>query len=140
MKQLQRQPLEYSLELENACVETCKMSFSADTRVVGPLRTGPSKPLPSELEEFMQSSGDDGVIVVSFGATLSNVDKRIWTVLADSFEKLPQKVIWKLTEGNIRVITLLLTLVLACELFKAPFFRQTRDYSRLIHELPSPWS
>ena len=70
----------------------------------------------------MQSSGDDGVIVVSFGATLRNVDKRILTVLADTFQKLPQKVIWKLTEGNIRVINLLLALVLACELFKAPFF------------------
>lgn len=92
------------------------MSFSADTRVVGPLRTCPSKPLPSELEEFMQSSGDDGVIVVSFGATLGHLDKSILTVLADTFQKLPQKVIWKLTEGNIRVINLLLTLVLACEL------------------------
>ena len=96
-------------------VETCKMSFSADTRVVGPLRTGPSKPLPSELEKFMQSSGDNGVIVVSFGAALGNLDKSILTVLADSFQKLPQKVIWKLTEGNIWVINLLLTLVLECE-------------------------
>lgn len=75
-------------------------TFVTDTRVVGPLLTSPSKPLPSKLEEFMQSSGDDGVIVVAFGTTLGTLDKEILAVMARAFAEFPQKFIWKLNEGN----------------------------------------
>ena len=77
-----------------------KKTFFSDTRVVGPFLTRPSKPLSAELEEFMQSSGDDGVIVVAFGTIVSNTDKAVLSLMADAFAKLPQKVIWKLSEGN----------------------------------------
>jgi len=71
-----------------------------NTRVVGPLLTSPSKPLPTKLEEFMQSSGDDGVTVVAFGTTLGTLDKEILAVMARAFAEFPQKFIWKLNEGN----------------------------------------
>ena len=61
---------------------------------------GPSKPLPNKLEEFMKSSGDDGVILVAYGTTLGTLDKEILTVMARAFAKFPQKFIWKLNEGN----------------------------------------
>ena len=48
----------------------------------------------------MQSSEDSGVILVSFGSTLSSVDNAILSVMANAFAKLPQKIIWKLSEGN----------------------------------------
>lgn len=48
----------------------------------------------------MQSSGDNGVILVAFGTTLGNVDRSILAVMADAFGKLPQKFIWKLSEGK----------------------------------------
>jgi len=48
----------------------------------------------------MQSSGEDGVIVVAFGTTLGTLDKEILAVMARSFAKFPQKFIWKLNEGN----------------------------------------
>lgn len=52
----------------------------------------------------MQSSGNNGVILVSFGSTVSSstkrVDKAVLTVMADAFAKLPQKIIWKLSEGT----------------------------------------
>lgn len=78
--------------------------FFSDTRVVGPLLASPPKPLPAELEAFMQSSGNNGVILVSFGSTISSSAKRIdkagLTVMAGAFAKLPQKIIWKLSEGT----------------------------------------
>ena len=76
-------------------------NLTTDTKIVGPLLTSPSKPLPDNLEEFMQSSGDDGVIVVAFGTTLGSLDKRLLAVMASAFAKFPQKFIWKLSEGNL---------------------------------------
>jgi hypothetical protein len=34
----------------------------------------PSKPLPEDLESFVNGSGDDGFIIVSFGSILKNAD------------------------------------------------------------------
>lgn len=48
----------------------------------------------------MQSSGDDGVIVVAFGTTLGTLDKEILAVMARAFAEFPQKFIWKLNGGN----------------------------------------
>ena len=47
----------------------------------------------------MQSAGDDGVILVSFGTVLGEhigFNESILQVMAEAFSKLPQKVIWKL--------------------------------------------
>jgi len=70
-----------------------------NTRVVGPFLPSPAKPLPNELEQFMQSAGDKGVILVSFGTVLGEymgVNETLLQVMAEAFSKLPQKVIWKL--------------------------------------------
>jgi len=48
----------------------------------------------------MQSSGDDGVIVVAFGTTLGTLNKEVLLVMARTFAKFPQKFIWKLNAGN----------------------------------------
>ena len=82
------------------CLSICwKKNVFLDTRVVGPLLTSPPKPVSAELETFMQSSEDSGVILVSFGSLL-NVDNAILSVMVNAFAKLPQKIIWKLSEGN----------------------------------------
>lgn len=36
---------------------------------VGPLTAAPAKALPSDLEEYMQSAGDQGVVYASLGTT-----------------------------------------------------------------------
>ena len=77
----------------------CRLFDLLDTRVVGPLLPSPAKPLPNELEQFMQSAGDEGVILVSFGTIMgesSGVSESLLQVMAEAFSKLPQKVIWKL--------------------------------------------
>ncbi|XP_066282656.1 UDP-glucuronosyltransferase 1-2-like [Branchiostoma lanceolatum] len=51
--------------------------------------------LSEELETFMRSSGDDGVVVVSFGAFMNSVPTQQAEVLATVFALLPQKVLWR---------------------------------------------
>ena len=53
----------------------------------------------------MQSAGDEGVILVSFGTVLGEyvgLSESMLRVMVGAFSKLPQKVIWKLkgTEGT----------------------------------------
>lgn len=44
---------------------------------MGPLSvTAPAEPLPAEFEEFMQNTGNEGVILVSFGTVLGNVEEK----------------------------------------------------------------
>ena len=63
---------------------------------MGPFLPSPSKPLPSELDQFMQTIGDEGVILVSFGTVLGAMDDTSLEMMATAFSKLPQKIIWKL--------------------------------------------
>ncbi|XP_041955248.1 UDP glucuronosyltransferase 5 family, polypeptide E1 [Alosa sapidissima] len=62
---------------------------------MGGFQCKPSKPLPSELEEFMQSSGEHGVIVMSLGTLLGSLLPEISEVIAAAFARLPQKVVWR---------------------------------------------
>ncbi|KAJ7334574.1 hypothetical protein OS493_014898 [Desmophyllum pertusum] len=72
-----------------------------NTKLVGPLLSSPAKPLPEELEQFVSGSGDEGVILVSFGSILGEIDEQTIATMADVFSGLPQRVIWKLnTEGK----------------------------------------
>ncbi|XP_041478846.1 UDP-glucuronosyltransferase 2B1-like [Lytechinus variegatus] len=68
---------------------------------VGGLTASPAKDLDQELEDFMQSSGDDGVILFTLGTYFSQVAKRLpgfVEMFADAFGRLPQKVIWQLMD------------------------------------------
>jgi len=63
---------------------------------VGPFLPSPAKPLPDELDQFMQEAGDEGIILVSFGSVLEEVDETLLQLMAKAFSKLPQKILWKL--------------------------------------------
>lgn len=62
---------------------------------MGPFLPSPAKPLPKEVDEFMQEAGDGGVILVSFGTVLEEVDEDLLQLMAKAFSKLPQKILWK---------------------------------------------
>ncbi|XP_037387454.1 UDP-glucuronosyltransferase 2A2-like isoform X1 [Pygocentrus nattereri] len=62
---------------------------------VGGLHCRPAKPLPQDLEEFVQSSGDDGIVVFSLGSFIRNLTKERSNVIASAFGQIPQKVFWK---------------------------------------------
>ncbi|XP_035692474.1 UDP-glucuronosyltransferase 2C1-like [Branchiostoma floridae] len=53
------------------------------------------KPLSEELEKFVQSSGDDGVVLVTFGSLVAAMPADIADMLAAAFARLPQKVVWR---------------------------------------------
>ncbi|XP_019619695.1 PREDICTED: UDP-glucuronosyltransferase 2C1-like [Branchiostoma belcheri] len=55
------------------------------------------KPLNEALEKFMQSSGDDGVVLVTFGSMIAAMPAEIADMLAAAFARLPQKVVWRYT-------------------------------------------
>ncbi|XP_062403928.1 UDP-glucuronosyltransferase 2A1-like [Sardina pilchardus] len=57
----------------------------------------PSRPLPVDLEEFVNSSGEHGVIVMSLGTLLAELPSDTAEEIAAAFAQLPQKVIWRYT-------------------------------------------
>ncbi|XP_033972419.1 UDP-glucuronosyltransferase 2C1-like [Trematomus bernacchii] len=62
---------------------------------IGGFQCKPAKPLPEHLEEFVQSSGEHGVIIMSLGAFVSELPSDMANGIAATFAKLPQKVIWR---------------------------------------------
>uniref|UniRef100_G1TGR2 UDP-glucuronosyltransferase n=1 Tax=Oryctolagus cuniculus TaxID=9986 RepID=G1TGR2_RABIT len=59
---------------------------------VGGLHCKPAKPLPKEMEAFVQSSGEEGVVVFSLGSMVSNLTEERTNVIASALAQLPQKV------------------------------------------------
>ncbi|XP_074523327.1 UDP-glucuronosyltransferase 2A2-like [Halichoeres trimaculatus] len=62
---------------------------------MGGFQCKPAKPLPADLEEFVQSSGEHGVIIMSLGSFISELPSDISDEIAAAFAKVPQKVIWR---------------------------------------------
>nr|XP_033477353.1 UDP-glucuronosyltransferase 2A1-like [Epinephelus lanceolatus] len=62
---------------------------------IGGFQCKPAKPLPEHLEEFMQSSGEHGVILMSLGTFVSELPADLTNFIAAAFAELPQKVIWR---------------------------------------------
>ncbi|XP_044768647.1 UDP-glucuronosyltransferase 2A2 isoform X1 [Neomonachus schauinslandi] len=62
---------------------------------VGGLHCKPAKPLPKEMEEFVQSSGEDGIVVFSLGSMVKNLKDERANLIASAFAQIPQKVLWK---------------------------------------------
>uniref|UniRef100_A0A3Q1I266 UDP-glucuronosyltransferase n=1 Tax=Anabas testudineus TaxID=64144 RepID=A0A3Q1I266_ANATE len=64
---------------------------------MGGFQCKPSKPLSKELEDFVQSSGEHGVIVMTLGTLVGKLPEDIAEDIAAAFAQLPQKVIWRHT-------------------------------------------
>lgn len=62
---------------------------------IGGFQCKPSKPLPTELEDFIQGSGEHGFIAMSLGTLVKALPKEITSKIAAAFAQLPQKVIWR---------------------------------------------
>ncbi|XP_074523097.1 UDP-glucuronosyltransferase 2B13-like [Halichoeres trimaculatus] len=62
---------------------------------IGGFQCKPAKPLPADLEEFVQSSGEHGVIIMSLGTFVNELPLDVANVIAAAFAKVPQKVIWR---------------------------------------------
>ncbi|TDG99891.1 hypothetical protein EPR50_G00199030 [Perca flavescens] len=62
---------------------------------IGGFQCKKAGPLPVELEAFMQSSGEHGVVVMSLGSLVSALPRQTTEAIAAAFAQLPQKVVWK---------------------------------------------
>ncbi|XP_020007232.1 UDP-glucuronosyltransferase 2B31-like [Castor canadensis] len=62
---------------------------------VGGLQCKPAKPLPKEMEDFVQSSEENGVVVFSLGSMVSNLTEERANVIASALAQIPQKVLWR---------------------------------------------
>ncbi|XP_066515504.1 UDP glucuronosyltransferase 5 family, polypeptide E1 [Hoplias malabaricus] len=62
---------------------------------MGGFQCRPSKPLPADLESFVQSSGEHGVVVMSLGTLLGTLGSELSEIIASAFARIPQKVVWR---------------------------------------------
>ncbi|XP_060883660.1 UDP-glucuronosyltransferase 2B31-like [Labrus mixtus] len=62
---------------------------------IGGFQCKPSQALSSELEEFVQSSGEHGFILMSLGTLVKGLPIEITSEIAAAFAQIPQKVIWR---------------------------------------------
>ncbi|XP_041475887.1 UDP-glucuronosyltransferase 2B33-like [Lytechinus variegatus] len=62
---------------------------------VGGVTTKPAKPLEQNLEEFVQSSGEDGIIIFTMGSYATYMKEELIKEFITAFSRLPQKVLWK---------------------------------------------
>ncbi|XP_043576686.1 UDP glucuronosyltransferase 2 family, polypeptide A5 isoform X1 [Chiloscyllium plagiosum] len=61
---------------------------------VGGLHCHPAKPLSQELEEFVQSSGEHGIVIFSLGSLVKNLTAEKANIIAEALGEIPQKVLW----------------------------------------------
>ncbi|KAM5284380.1 UDP-glucuronosyltransferase 2A2 isoform 3-T4 [Hipposideros larvatus] len=62
---------------------------------VGGLHCKPAKPLPKEMEEFVQSSGEYGIVVFSLGSMVKNLTEEKANLIASALAQIPQTVLWR---------------------------------------------
>ncbi|KAL2079050.1 hypothetical protein ACEWY4_024794 [Coilia grayii] len=67
----------------------------ANVVYIGGFQCRPPKPLPDDLEAFVQSSGDHGVLIMSLGTLIAALPKEVTEAVASAFAELPQKVVWR---------------------------------------------
>ncbi|XP_056185366.1 UDP-glucuronosyltransferase 2A2-like isoform X1 [Falco biarmicus] len=69
--------------------------FLPNFEFVGGLHCQPAKPLPKEMEEFVQSSGEHGIVVFSLGSMVYNLSYEKSNMIARALSQIPQKVLWR---------------------------------------------
>ncbi|XP_053885578.1 UDP-glucuronosyltransferase 2C1-like isoform X2 [Malaclemys terrapin pileata] len=69
--------------------------FLPNFEFVGGLHCKPAKPLPEEMEEFVQSSGEHGIVVFSLGSMVYNLTEEKSNMVALALSQIPQKVLWR---------------------------------------------
>ncbi|XP_070760374.1 UDP-glucuronosyltransferase 2A2-like isoform X2 [Enoplosus armatus] len=69
--------------------------FLPNFKFVGGIHCRPAKPLPEDMEEFVQSSGDAGIVVFTLGSLIKNITTEKGNMIASALAQIPQKVLWR---------------------------------------------
>ncbi|XP_052378119.1 UDP-glucuronosyltransferase-like isoform X2 [Oncorhynchus keta] len=64
---------------------------------IGGINCGKRAPLPAELQEFVDESGEDGFVVFTLGSMISQMPEEKAKQFFDAFSKIPQRVVWRYT-------------------------------------------
>ncbi|XP_069562630.1 UDP-glucuronosyltransferase 2C1-like [Brachyistius frenatus] len=113
-KVMWKQTDEYYSEVKGRPTSTCEMMGKADIwllrtywdfdfprpflpnfKFVGGIHCRPAKPLPMDMEELVQSSGDAGVVVFTLGSFIKNITTEKGNMIASALAQIPQKVLWR---------------------------------------------
>ncbi|KAI4876442.1 hypothetical protein NFI96_010327 [Prochilodus magdalenae] len=62
---------------------------------IGGFQCKPAKPIPAELQTFVDGSGEHGIIIMSLGTLVKGLPIAITSEIAAAFAQLPQRVIWR---------------------------------------------
>ncbi|XP_048391102.1 UDP-glucuronosyltransferase 1A1-like [Stegostoma tigrinum] len=65
--------------------------------LVGGINCQDRKPLSQEFEEFVDSSGEHGVVIFSLGSMVSEMPREMADRIAAALGRIPQKVLWRYT-------------------------------------------
>lgn len=65
--------------------------------LIGGINCAKKAPLPADLQEFVDGSGDDGFIVFTLGSLVSSMPEEIAKQFFDAFRQIPQRVVWRYT-------------------------------------------
>lgn len=68
-----------------------------NTALIGGINCAKKAPLPADLEEFVEGSGDDGFIVFTLGSMVASMPEEIAKQFFDGFGQMPQRVLWRYT-------------------------------------------
>uniref|UniRef100_A0A3Q3A3E3 glucuronosyltransferase n=1 Tax=Kryptolebias marmoratus TaxID=37003 RepID=A0A3Q3A3E3_KRYMA len=68
--------------------------FLPNFKLIGGIHCRPAKSLPKDMEEFVQTSGDDGIVIFSLGSMLKNMSTERANIIASALAQIPQKVLW----------------------------------------------
>uniref|UniRef100_A0A3Q3XGL0 UDP glucuronosyltransferase 2 family, polypeptide A4 n=1 Tax=Mola mola TaxID=94237 RepID=A0A3Q3XGL0_MOLML len=99
-KDTNRSPFSFCESLGNADIWLFRTFWDVETprptvpnfKRVGGLHCKPANQLPEDLEAFVQSSGNAGGVVASFGSMVTNLTTETVDVIAAAFGQIPQKV------------------------------------------------
>ncbi|XP_071339697.1 UDP-glucuronosyltransferase 2A2-like [Trachinotus anak] len=69
--------------------------FLPNFKYIGGIHCRPAKPLPEDMEEFVQTSGDAGIVVFTLGSMIKNITTEKANMIASALAQIPQKVLWR---------------------------------------------
>ncbi|XP_017267939.1 UDP-glucuronosyltransferase 2A2 isoform X2 [Kryptolebias marmoratus] len=69
--------------------------FLPNFKLIGGIHCRPAKPLPKKMEDFVQSSGDAGIVIFTLGSMINNVTTEKANMIASALAQIPQKVLWR---------------------------------------------
>ncbi|XP_072541457.1 UDP-glucuronosyltransferase-like isoform X2 [Salminus brasiliensis] len=65
--------------------------------IIGGINCAKKKPLPAELEEFVNGSGEHGFVVFTLGSMVSELPEVKAREFFEAFRQIPQRVLWRYT-------------------------------------------